>query len=84
MLFAREITSCKGRRCWEIYNSLIKEFGNEFNILLKVPKEKLVKSFDEKLADLILKNREGKIKVKPGFDGEYGVALLEEKQKTLI
>jgi len=74
----------QSRRCWEIYNSLIKEFGNEFNILLKVSKEILIKSFDEKFADLILKNREGKIKVKPGFDGEYGVALLGEKQKKLI
>ena len=74
----------QSRKCWEIYNSLIKEYENEFNILLKVPKEKLIKSFDEKFADLILQNREGKIKVKPGFDGEYGVALLEEKQRTLV
>lgn len=69
---------------WQIYNKLIENFDNEFNILLKVPKEKLIKDFNEKLVDLILKNREGKIKVKPGFDGEYGVALLEEKQKKLF
>lgn len=74
----------QSRRCWEIYNSLIKEFENEFNILLKVSKEALIKSFDEKFADLVLKNREGKIKVKPGFDGEYGIALLGEKQEKLI
>ena len=72
------------KESWRIYNSLIKEFENEFNILLKVPKEMLIKSFDEKFADLILKNREGKIKVKPGFDGEYGVALLGEKQEKLV
>lgn len=72
------------KECWEIYNSLIKEFGNEFDILLKIPKEKLIQGSDEKLADLILKNREGKIKVKPGFDGEYGVALLGEKQEKLV
>ena len=72
------------KESWGIYNSLIKEFENEFNILLKVPKEMLIKSFDAKFADLILKNREGKIKVKPGFDGEYGVALLGEKQKKLV
>jgi len=72
------------KESWVMYNSLIKEFENEFNILLKVPKETLSRSFDEKFADLILKNREGKIKVKPGFDGEYGVALLDEKQKKLV
>jgi len=74
----------QSKESWRIYNSLIKEFENEFNILLKVSKEMLIKSFDEKFADLILKNREGKIKVKPGFDGEYGVALLGEKQKKLV
>lgn len=74
----------QSKESWRTYNLLIKEFENEFNILLKVPKETLSRNFDEKLVDLILKNREGKIKVKPGFDGEYGVALLEEKQRTLI
>jgi len=69
---------------WQIYNKLIETFGNEFNILLKIPEEILIKSLDEKLVDLILKNREGKIKVKPGFDGEYGVALLNEKQEKLV
>ena len=52
--------------------------------VLKIPKEKLAIKFDEKLANLILKNREQKIKVKPGFDGKYGVALLGEKQETLV
>lgn len=69
---------------WRVYNSLIKEFENEFNILLKIPREKLIQNLDEKFVDLILKNREGKIKVKPGFDGEYGVALLGEKQEKLV
>jgi len=70
---------------WTIYNSLIENFGNEFNILLNVSRENLIeKSFDEKLVDLIIKNREQKIKVKPGYDGVYGQALLGEKQKTLV
>ena len=38
---------------------------------------------DEKLMNLILKNREGQIKVKPGYDGEYGVLSSEEEQSTL-
>ena len=75
----------QSRGCWEIYNSLIKEFGNEFNILLNVSREELMRAkVDAKLIGLILKNRTGKIRVKPGFDGEYGVALLGEKQKKLV
>jgi len=73
----------QGRRVWDIYHKLIENFNNEFNILLSVIKEELVKVIDEKLVDLILRNRQGKIKIKPGFDGIYGVAKLAEAQDTL-
>ena len=73
------------KKTWEVYNSLIDNFENEFNILLDVGKEKLLeKNFDEKLVELILLNRQGKISVKPGFDGEYGKIVLKEKQQTLL
>jgi len=71
-------------RVWKIYNELISSFENEFNILLNVSKEGfLSKNVDDKIIDLILKNREGKIKVKPGYDGVYGKAVTEERQATL-
>jgi uncharacterized protein (TIGR00375 family) len=75
----------ESKKTWEIYNSLIEAFGNELNILLNVSEEELIrKNFDSQLTELILKNRKGKIKVKPGYDGVYGKALLDEKQKTLF
>ncbi len=75
----------QSKKVWDIYNALIKEFENEFNILLSVSKEEMLKKeVDKKLTDLILKNREGMIKIKPGFDGEYGKAILEEIQKRLF
>jgi len=78
-------SSLSSKKTWEIYNSLINHFKNEFNILLNVSKEELLeKKFDEKLVELILLNRQGKISVKPGFDGEYGKIVLKEKQKTLL
>ena len=70
---------------WGVYNSLIENFDNEFNILLNVTKEQMIeKKVDEKLIELILKSREGKLKVKPGYDGVYGEILMDEKQSTLI
>lgn len=66
------------KKIWEKYNILIRNFGNELNILLNITEEQMKdKLMDDRLIDLILLNREGKIKVKPGFDGEYGVPLLE-------
>jgi uncharacterized protein (TIGR00375 family) len=78
-------TAMESKAVWKEYNSLVELFGNEFNILLSVSKEELAgKKVNEKIIELILRNREEKIKVKPGFDGEYGKALAEEKQGKLF
>jgi len=37
---------------------------------------------DEKIAELIIKNRTGKIAVRPGYDGVYGEAKIA-KQKVI-
>jgi len=77
----------QSKKIWSSYTPLIEAFGNEFEILLHVSREKLLQAgVSEKLAELILLNREGKIKVNPGFDGRYGVAVIgnEEKQASLI
>jgi PHP family Zn ribbon phosphoesterase len=75
----------ESKKVWAEYNSLIEKFGDEFNILLKVSKEELLgKEINEKIIELILRNREEKIKVTPGYDGEYGVALMGEIQGRLF
>ncbi len=77
--------SLQGKAVWKIYNELIEIFGNEFNILLNVSKEEFLgKRVDDKLIYLILRNREEKIKIIPGYDGEYGRAVIGEKQVTLL
>ncbi|MCH7567886.1 MAG: DNA helicase UvrD [Nanoarchaeota archaeon] len=78
-------TSLSSKKSWEIYNFLINDFDNEFNILLNISNEEMIrKKVDEKLVELILLNREGRLEVKPGYDGEYGVVQLPEKQKKLF
>jgi uncharacterized protein (TIGR00375 family) len=74
------------KKTWQVYNLLIEKFGNEFNILLNVDKKELARFLpnDTLLVELIMQNREGKIKVKPGYDGVYGEAQLSEMQKKLF
>ena len=69
------------KTCWSVYDKLIEKFKTEFNILLNISEEELFEVLgDRLLVDLILKNRAGGIKVKPGYDGVYGVALLDDKK----
>lgn len=73
------------KKVWQEYNKLIDAFGTEFNILLNVKQEDLRKETTPEMVAAIIKNREGKIKVKPGYDGEYGQAMIEtEKQEKLF
>ncbi len=73
----------ESKGCWVVYNGLIEGFGNELNLLLNVNKEAMIKKVDDRLIELIILNREGKLKVKPGFDGEYGRVLLPEETKLV-
>ena len=57
----------------------ILRLGSELSVLLEVPKENLAGVAEQQIVDVILRNRQGGIDVKPGFDGEYGVPLLSAK-----
>jgi uncharacterized protein (TIGR00375 family) len=74
------------------YNNLIKNIGNEFKILLDAKKEEIEKVSLPEIADGIVKMREGKVFIEPGYDGIYGrikiFGVVEGKknppQKTLF
>jgi len=61
-----------------LYWGMLKELGSEMDILLSVPLERLSAVAGEAAARLIMKNREGKLCVEPGYDGVYGKLMREE------
>ncbi len=69
-------TSESSKKSWALYWKLVKEFGPELDILMNAEKTAIAK-VDERLAEAIMQNREGSIKVIPGFDGEYGRLILD-------
>jgi len=85
-------TSVESKAVWREFNQAIKTFGNELSILLDLSEEQLKKELNGKVVDVIMKGREGKIKIKPGYDGVYGTPVFEEtetvsdskKQKSLL
>jgi len=60
----------------EVYNKLIKKFGNEFNILLNISIEEIAEASEKIIGLAIERVRSGKIYVKPGYDGEFGVVKV--------
>jgi len=65
------------------YLALVTKVGTELDILIKFSKEDLLKRLPVRIAEGILRAREGRIKIQAGFDGEYGIISVfqdEEKQ----
>jgi len=67
---------------WKEYHNLVTKERSEFDVLLDLSLEELKKLTTEKIAEAIIKNREGKIEIKPGYDGVYGVPILDKSQES--
>jgi len=58
------------------YHSCLAKFGTEFEILMRAPKPDLMKGLPPKVAEGVLRVREGKVDIKAGYDGEYGIISI--------
>lgn len=67
-------------KTWKVFNELIARFGNEFNVLLNAEREEIAKVASQELSSAIISSREGKLKVLPGFDGEYGRPVFDGRK----
>jgi uncharacterized protein (TIGR00375 family) len=60
------------KRVQNLFMDIISKADNEFQVLLDLTEVELKKIMPEVLAEGILRMRQDKIKLIPGFDGEYG------------
>jgi uncharacterized protein (TIGR00375 family) len=70
------------QQVWNIYNSLIAKFGDEYTVLIDASEERLCTVVDKKTAEAIIKVRNGRVKVIPGYDGVYGQLIIFDEQKA--
>lgn len=76
------IKSRRAKRVWAEYESLIKKFGNELNILLRVSYEDLSQAVLPQIVEGIKRVREGRLHIQPGFDGQYGrISIFNEEER---
>lgn len=78
--FTLGVEKLYSQKVLEEQNKLINRFGNEFNVLLNVKREELLKVTHEKIADSILKIREGTVKFIAGYDGNYGRPVFSDAE----
>ena len=80
MLNIQTLSSVK---IWDIYNALILRFGTEFNVLLEASLKELTQIVNPTIAEAIIRVRQDKVKIEPGYDGVYGkIKIFEEKSKN--
>jgi uncharacterized protein (TIGR00375 family) len=72
------------RRAWEVYNTLITRFGDEYTVLIDASVGEMSKLVNPKIAEAIVRVREEKVKVIPGYDGVYGQLVIFEEQKEVM
>jgi uncharacterized protein (TIGR00375 family) len=65
---------------WDIYFRLIREFGDEHNVLTEVSASELARIQMERVGQGIDRMRKGAVKIVPGHDGDYGRICLFEKE----
>jgi len=68
-------------KVWEIYNALVARFGDEYTVLIDAPFEAMSQTVDPQIAEAIIRVREEKVKITPGYDGVYGQLVLTESQE---
>ena len=76
------VDSPSTQQVWNIYNKLVEKFGDEYTALVDAPKEALTEIVNERIAEAIIKVREDKIKVIPGYDGVYGRPIIFEDEAS--
>ena len=64
------------------YQNLTDKLGSEFDILLKASAEDLKSATLSEIVEGIIRVREGKVSVEPGFDGVYGKVHILDKGES--
>lgn len=65
------------------YDKLINKFGSEFFVLLDASLGEVASLCGAKISEGLKRMREGKVKIEPGYDGEYGKISLFDKDEKL-
>jgi uncharacterized protein (TIGR00375 family) len=67
------------------YESLVTKLNSEFEILLDAEIDDIEKAGTPEIAEGVKRVRAGKLKIEPGYDGEYGkISIFDEGEKSKL
>ena len=67
------------QKVWNFYNALIAKFGDEYTVLIDASKEELSSIAGEAIVETVVRVREWKAEVVPGYDGVYGQLVVSKE-----
>ncbi|OPY64384.1 MAG: hypothetical protein A4E63_03526 [Syntrophorhabdus sp. PtaU1.Bin050] len=75
----------QSKRVAREYEGLLQKLGNEFHILLDESLDAIERAGSPIIREAVARVRSGKVRIVPGFDGEYGkIRLFEKTERTTI
>jgi len=77
-------TTTASQKVKDMFVKLCEVFGSELDVLLKVSMKDIERVGGERIAEGVLRVREGNIVIIPGFDGEYGKVSIWKKGEEII
>ena len=70
------------KRVRDYYRDLTNQIGSEFKVLLEAKSEDIMAASLPEIAEGIIRVREGKVNLSPGYDGEYGkISIFSKKEE---
>lgn len=74
--------SSQSKKVAETYQKLLRNGGSEFDLLLDLPLEDIRRITNSKVSEAIYRMREGRVQISEGYDGEYGVIRIFDKEES--
>ncbi|MDO8559552.1 MAG: endonuclease Q family protein [bacterium] len=81
---AMGVKSRQSKRVQQAFSELLSKGGTELNILLKLEKKELAAIAAPEVVEGILRVREGRLKITPGYDGQYGTVHIFSPDKIKV